>query len=394
MAIGYYTFHNPARLLVGAQALEQLPFELASLGSSRPLIVADAGVRRAGLLGPVVSAFESAGVSIGAEFDDVPPDSSLETVAACARKYRENNCDSIIAIGGGSVLDTAKAANVLVSEGGDDLTRYSGSGALKRALRPLVAIPTTAGTGSEVTQAAVVADSARGVKVLLTSPFLVPAIAVVDPRMTLTLPPLLTAATAMDALTHAIEATLGLSQNPVSDAFAFAAIERVASALPAVLAAPRDIEARTRLAEGATLAGVAFSSSMTSLVHALGHSLGAACHIHHGTCMSVLLPHVLELHLGTRRAAIGALLLPLSGAEAFARTAESNRAEAAIAAVRTLQSVAWERAGLPRTLRETERVKREQLDAIAARTLDDGALTYSPTPVDFAGARAILERAW
>src|SRR5690606_13681211 len=139
---------------------------------------------------------------------------------ACANAYRANSCDAIIAVGGGSVIDTSKAANILVSEGGDDLHKYAGAGALKRPLKPFFVLPTTAGTGSEVTIAAVIADPDRGVKVAFTSPFLLPHAAVIDPRMTLTLPPFLTAATAMDALTHATEAYISLAKNPLSDAYA------------------------------------------------------------------------------------------------------------------------------------------------------------------------------
>jgi alcohol dehydrogenase len=394
MSAPYFTFHNPAKLLMGERALEQVAFELAQLGASRPLVVTDAGVVKVGLLAPLQTALAEGGVTGAPVFADVPPDSSLATVAAVARAWREGNCDSIIAVGGGSVIDTAKAANVLASEGGDDLTRYAGSGALRRPLRPLVVVPTTAGTGSEVTQAAVVADPARGVKVLLTSPFLVPALAVVDPRMTLTLPPLLTAATAIDALTHAIESKLGLSANPVSDAFADAAIARIATWLPRVIETPGDVQARTRVAEAATLAGVAFSSSMTSLVHALGHSVGAAYHVHHGVCMGIFLPWVLEAHLPVRTDAIARLLLPLCGPDVWSSTPAEARAQAAIDAVRALQVVLHEKAGLPRSLSETGKVPREALPALAERTIDDGALVYSPTPVDRAAALALLEKAW
>ncbi len=398
MTIPYFEFFQPVKILAGARALEHVAFELTTLGASRPLLVTDPGVRKAGLLEPVERALDEGGISIAATFEDVPPDSSVRVVAACARAYRDRGCDSIVAVGGGSVIDTSKAANILVSEGvserDDDLHRYLGAGALKRPLRPFFVIPTTAGTGSEVTIAAVIADEARGVKLPFTSPFLLPNAAVVDPRMTLTLPPFLTAATAMDALTHAVEAFIGLAKNPLSDAYASAAIAKIVRALPTAIEAPGDVEARFELALAATMAGIAFSSSMTSLVHALGHQIGAVCHVHHGACMGLLLPHALEYNLAGRAREIGELLLPLEGADVYARTPASERPAAAIASIRRLRELLHAKVGLPRTLAETGRVRRDQLPQLARMALDDGALAYNPVAVGHEDALGVLERAW
>jgi alcohol dehydrogenase len=292
------------------------------------------------------------------------------------------------------VLDTSKGVNILVSEGGDALEAYAGAGALKRPLRPLFAIPTTAGTGSEVTVAAVIVSSETGAKLLFASPFLLPHAAVIDPRMTLTLPPHLTAATAMDALTHAIEAFTSRQKNPLSEAYAVAAIATIAEQLPRVLDRPSDAEGRFALAQAATMAGIAFSSAMTGIVHALGHSLGATAHMHHGACMSLFLPYGLEHNLPSRARAIGELLLPLAGAERFARTPEEARPRATIRAVRDLRDRLHARCELPRTIAESGKVRREQLPAIARMTLDDGALSYNPEPLDYDTALALLERAW
>jgi alcohol dehydrogenase len=149
-------------------------------------------------------------------FDDVPPDSSLSTVRNAAAIYRENNCDAIIAIGGGSVIDTSKGVNILVSEGGTDLLKYSGAHNLPKPLKPFFVVPTTSGTGSEVTMVAVISDTDKGVKLPFTSYFLMPNAAILDPRMTQTLPPHITAMTGMDALTHAVEAYTCLGHNPVA----------------------------------------------------------------------------------------------------------------------------------------------------------------------------------
>jgi alcohol dehydrogenase len=301
----YYEFFCPVKLIVGNRALDNIPFELGALGASRPMIVTDRGVAGAGLVDRLRDVLSIGGLQVAAIFDEVPPDSSVVAVRAIARRYREAACDSLIALGGGSPIDTAKAANILASEDTDDLIGFSGVGNLPRPLKPLVVIPTTAGTGSEVTYVSVIRDEARGVKVAFASPFLMPDAAVLDPRMTLSLPPQITAATAMDALTHAIEAYTCLAKNPMSDAYAFAAVRAIATHLLPVLDRPGDEDGRLELAQAAAMAGIAFSNSMVGLVHALGHATGALCHIHHGTCMSVLLPAVLDYNMDARRAAIG-----------------------------------------------------------------------------------------
>jgi len=390
----YFEFYSPVKILAGDRALEQISFELGAVGASRPLLVTDAGVRRAGLVDPVARALQEGGTPFVATYEDVPADSSMKVVAACANAYRSNRCDAIVAVGGGSVIDTSKAANILVSEGGDDLHKYAGAGALKRPLKPFFVIPTTAGTGSEVTIAAVIADPDKGVKVAFTSPFLLPHAAVVDPRMTLTLPPFLTAATAMDALTHATEAYISLAKNPLSDAYATAAISRIVRALPTALDQPKNLEARFDLALGATMAGIAFSSAMTSLVHALGHQIGAVCHLHHGLCMGLLLPYALEYNLSARAHEIGELLLAYEGPEVYARTPANKRPRATIAAIRKLREALHAKAGLARTLSETGKVSRDQLPKLAKMALDDGALAYNPAAVDERDALSVLQRAW
>lgn len=393
MSEPFFEFFCPVKIVAGAAALEHVPYELAALGASKPMLVTDKGVRGAGLVDVVLAAMKTAG-SAPPVFDEVPPDSSTAVVAQIARAYRAAGCDSLVALGGGSVIDTAKAANVLVSEGGDDLRAYSGTGVVKRRLRPLFVLPTTSGTGSEATSVAVIRDTEAGVKLPFVSPYLLPDAAVLDPRLTLGLPPYFTAATAMDAMTHAVESYLCLAKNPLSDAYATAAIARISQNLVAVLDAPKNAERRLELALAATMAGVAFSNSMVGLVHSLGHSVGAICHVPHGVCMSVLLPYVLEFNLPSSRAAIGELLLPLAGDEVFSKTAKHQRADAAIAHIRTLRDALHAKAGLPRTLAETGKVPRDKLPEIAKMAIDDGTLIMNPRDVKLADALTVLERAY
>ncbi len=296
--------------------------------------------------------------------------------------------------GGGSVIDTAKAVNILASMGGDRLLDYAGAGCLTRPLQPLAVVPTTAGTGSEVTLVAVIKDEASGRKVPFTSPFLLPQLAVLDPRLTQGLPLNITAATAMDAMTHAIEAFIGTAKNPVSDALALMAVEKIANALPQVLSNPQDKQLRLQLAEGSTLAGMAFSNSMVGLVHALGHSLGARCHLPHGLCMNLFLPTVLDYNRPGIDPELARLLLPLVGAERFAATPAAVRPQAAIEALQALRNTLWETVKLPRTLREAGLTDKALLPEIRDLAINDGALLYNRKDADRAQLLALLEQAW
>lgn len=394
MAKAYYEFFCPVKIIAGHAALEHIPFELAALGAQKPLLITDKGVRNNGLLTAIIEAFAQSNIQIDSIFDDVPPDSSLFTVRDAAKCYRELGCDAILAIGGGSVIDTAKATNILVSEGGDDLLQYSGAHNLPRPLKPFFVIPTTAGTGSEVTMVAVVSDPDKQVKLAFASYYLMPHAAILDPRMTQSLPPHLTAMTAMDALTHAIEAYSCMAANPMSDAYATAAIKKISDNLFVVLDHPHDADARLELAQASTMAGIAFSNSMVGAVHALGHALGAVAHLPHGLCMNLFLPYVLKYNLSVNAQRIADLLLPLLGAEQYAATAAAQRAERAIAHICTMRDQLYQRTQLPRRLSECKGLSPELFDAIAQKALDDGSIIYNPKELSHAALLKILQDAW
>ena len=394
MAKPYYEFFCPVKVIAGHAALEHIPFELATLGSKRPLIITDKGVRANNLLAPIEAAFESTDAVIGYIFDDVPPDSSIATVRNAAKAYRDNHCDAIIAVGGGSVIDTSKATNILVTEGGDDLLKFSGAHNLPKPLKPFFVIPTTSGTGSEVTMVAVVADVEKNVKMAFASYYLMPHAAILDPRMTQTLPPHLTAMTAMDALTHAVEAYTCLAANPISDAYATAAIKKVSNSLFTVLDKPTDEFGRLELAQASTMAGIAFSNSMVGLVHSLGHALGAVAHLPHGLCMNLFLPYVLEYNKEVNGDKIAELLLPLAGSDIYAQTPAHLRADKSIATILTMRDRLYALTKLPRTLRETGKVTEAQLDEVAEKALNDRSIIYNPKEANFKDLRAILDKAW
>lgn len=394
MAKPYYEFFCPVKVIAGHAALEHIPFELATLGAKRPLIITDKGVRNNHLLAPIETAFESTETQIGGIFDDVPPDSSLETVRKAAQFYRDNNCDAIIAVGGGSVIDTSKATNILVSEGGDDLLKYSGAHNLPKPLKPFFVIPTTSGTGSEVTMIAVVSDTEKNVKLPFASYYLMPSAAILDPRMTQTLPPHLTAMTAMDAMTHAVEAYTCMAANPLSDAYAVAAIKKISENLFNVLDNPTDANGRLELAQASTMAGIAFSNSMVGLVHSLGHALGAVAHLPHGLCMNLFLPYVLEYNKEVNGDKIADLLLPLAGPDIFAQTPAQQRADKAIATIQAMRDQIYSLTKLPRTLRETGKVTEAQLDEVAEKALNDGSIIYNPKESSLEDLKMILKKAW
>lgn len=390
----FYEFYCPVKIIAGNNGLDHLPFELSILGAKNPMIITDKGVRSVGLLDPVFKSFAQADIALETVFDDVPPDSSLITVRNAAQTYRDNGCDAIIGIGGGSVIDTSKAVNILVSEGGDDLMQYAGAHNLPKPLKPFILIPTTAGTGSEVTSVAVISDTEKNVKLPFTSYFLLPDATVLDPRMTLTLPPHLTAMTGMDAMTHAVEAFTCLAKNPISDAYATAAIKKVSDHIVHVIDNPTDAQARLELAQASTMAGIAFSNSMVGLVHSLGHSLGAVAHLPHGLCMNLFLPFVLEYNKDKIKDNLAELLLPLAGAEHYSRVAPPKRADAAIQYIRDLRDTLHAKTKLPRTLQETGKVTKDMFDEIAEKALNDGSIIFNPKESSKKDLLAILELAW
>ncbi len=394
MAKPYYEFFCPVKVIAGHAALEHIPFELSTLGAKRPLIITDKGVRSNNLLAPIEAAFENTDVEIGFIFDDVPPDSSLETVRKAAELYRQHNCDAILAVGGGSVIDTSKATNILVSEGGNDLLKYSGAHNLPKPLKPFFVIPTTSGTGSEVTMVAVVSDTEKNLKMPFASYYLMPHAAILDPRMTQTLPPHLTAMTAMDAMTHAVEAYTCMAANPISDAYATAAVKKVSENLFKVLDNPTDAQGRLELAQASTMAGIAFSNSMVGLVHSLGHALGAVAHLPHGLCMNLFLPYVLEYNKAVNGDKIADLLLPLAGADIFAQTPAHLRADKAIASIAAMRDRIYALTKLPRTLSETGKVTEAQFDEIAEKALNDGSIIYNPKEATLDDLKSILKKAW
>ncbi len=392
MLPSYYEFFSPVKIISGKRAIDNLPHELEELQAKKPLIITDKGIVLTGAIDLVKSLFKEYHREIPVIYDDTPPDSSTSVVMEITDIYKNAGCDSIVAIGGGSVIDTAKGVNILVSEGEKDLMKFAGANILKNPLNPLVVIPTTSGTGSEVTLVAMIYNEEKGVKMAFSSPYLLPRVAILDPRMTISLPPPLTASTAMDALTHAIEAYICIQKNPLSDAYATAAIELIRKNLFSALQDGKDQKARLALANAATMAGVAFSNSMVGMVHSLGHAVGGVCRLPHGIAMSIFLPYGMHYNLEAREEELARLLLYLGGDEEYVRTPKEQRAERSIEMVLEMRDKLHTICGIPRSLKEAG-VKEELLPTIARYAIDDPSILFNPREMDFDTALSILKNA-
>ena len=290
-SFGSAEFRAPLVIKFGWGVLgASLPEVLAELGIRRPLLITDPNV---GKLRLVLEAVERASSSVpfAGVFNGIPHEPTTREVEAALAAYLASGADGIVAIGGGSVMDTAKAASMLATNGGT-LADYYGANRFPRQGAPLIAVPTTAGTGSEVTRFTVITDPETHAKLLITDRKMIPSAAVVDPSLTVTVPAEVTANTGIDALTHAIEAYVSVKANPMSDTLALSAIRRMAWSLPLAFAEPEDRGARTGAALGALEAGLAFCNASVALVHGMARPLGVFFGVPHGASNAMLLPTV------------------------------------------------------------------------------------------------------
>jgi alcohol dehydrogenase class IV len=355
----------------GARAL--LPDELRGLGVTRPLVVTDAGVVAAGLLERVREGWAGGG---GAPvFDATPGNPTEDAVLAALADYRRERCDGLVAVGGGSPIDLAKAVGLLATHPGalaDYGVLHGGPARITPAVAPVVALPTTAGTGSEVGRATSI-TLRGGRKIACVSPHLIPRVAICDPELTLSLPPMLTAATGMDALSHGIEAYCSPRVNPPADAIALDCVARVSRWLERACEDGRDREARWQMLMAALEGGLTFQKGLGA-VHAMSHPLGELG-LHHGTLNAVLLPAVLRFNADHA----AAKLAQLRAAVGLAATADLAAWTADLAA----------RLGLPRGLRALG-VKAEMLPGIAEAAARDHLSETNPRPARAADYARLL----
>ena len=371
--MAYFEFINSVKICSGENALENIAYELDFLGSHKPLVLSDNGVSKAGVLDKVTNILRKNNVNIDEIFTDIPADSDVQVINKIAEIYRTSGCDGIIACGGGSVIDTAKGTRLVLSQQGKNILNLMGNEIIKKGVHiPFIVLPTTCGTGSECTAVAVIKNHETGIKMEYISSELLPDTAIIDVRLTETLPNKLIASSAMDALVHSIEAFSSAQKNPISDAYATTAMRLIVSNLPATLSSPTT-ETRQNLALASTLAGIAFSNAMVGVVHAIGHALGGECGIPHGNAMAILLPECMKFNLDKCAPIYSEMLLYLAGAETFAKTAPEKRAEMTINFVIQFEQQIKNLSGISLNLSDYN-VTEANFAAIAKKALNDGAV--------------------
>ena len=394
-----FTFSCRTSVFIGEKALETLPDLLRKENVQYPLVLSDSGIKSAGLLETLEEVMNRSGLDFET-FTDIPADSNIQVVNSISRLYRDKKNDGLIAFGGGSVIDTGKGVYLNVSLNTEDLAKWEGSNCIPRLNTPFLAIPTTSGTGSEVTKAAVITDEKQQRKSLFISPNLQPDYGILEGRLTATLPPFQTSITGMDALSHAIEAFTCLGKNPLSDQLAWTAIGLIRDNLIPSIKEPLNLKHREEMARASNLAGQAFSNSMVGMVHTIGHSVGAVCHVPHGSCMSILLPASLEFNFNKIKDYLAQLLPALIGPEEAIKIPENEKARKFIEAIRELN----------RTLKKltegrhpekfsdvkdkdgTMLVKREDFDKIARTALGDASIIYNPEELRLEDILGILDK--
>jgi len=369
-----FSYVNTARIVFGDGAAADVGLEVKALGARRALLVTDRTLHETEAPGRVKRAL---GTRLAGEYCNVAPDAEAQGVDFAAKLAGELGYDCLVSLGGGSVIDTAKGIAICLTLGGS-IRDHQGTQVLPRRPLPHVAIPTTAGTGSEVSVYAVIRDEQAQEKIHFMDERLIPDTAVLDPQMTVTMPRGLTAATGFDALTHAIEAYTSRNAGPLSDAQALHAARLIAGALLRAVDHGEDLDARADMLVAANLAGSAMSNAGVGLAHAISHVLGARHGVHHGTANAIVLPHVIRFNAD----------------ELGGRYRDLGRAMGGDDVAGACASLLTSCVDLPTRLRDVG-VAADDLPAIADAAIADGAVSYNgklvPDPAPILG---VLEAAW
>ncbi|MGD8837540.1 MAG: iron-containing alcohol dehydrogenase [Desulfobacteraceae bacterium] len=289
---GYFI---PSVTQIGIGAAREIPFSIQMLGGSKPLIVTDKGITGAGITKQVTDLLDNEKMAY-AVFDDTIPNPTDTNVNDGVAIYKKNKCDSLITLGGGSSHDCGKGVGLVIANGGK-IQDYEGIDKSTSPMPPYVAVNTTAGTASEMTRFCIITDTSRKVKMAIVDWRVTPGVAIDDPMLMVGMPPALTAATGMDALTHAVEAYVSTIATPMTDSAAEKAIELIAKHLRPAVANGGDINAREGMCYAQYLAGMAFNNASLGHVHAMAHQLGGFYDLPHGECNAILLPHVCQFNL-------------------------------------------------------------------------------------------------
>jgi alcohol dehydrogenase len=371
-------------IIFGRGALAEVGTAVGRLGGRRVFVVSDPGVIEAGWLDRALPYLQEVGLDYQV-WHELTPNPKDHEVEAGFAAYLHSGCDALLAIGGGSVIDAAKGIAILSGNGGQ-IGDYEGIDKVEHPIPPLVAVPSTGGSGADVSQFAVITDTARRRKMTLIGRALVPDISITDPLLLVTMDPQLTAATGMDALTHAIEAYVSKAASFLTDVHALDAIRLAAANLWQSVETPTDLEAREGMARASLQAGLAFTNAILGATHAVSHQLGGALDLPHGVLNAVLLPHVMRFNAAAQPFRFVEVARAL-GIDVEGRTAV-EAAEVAIERVRTLADAI----GVPRGLAELG-VHASDLDEFARGALDDACITTNPRPATAEDMAALLAQA-
>ena len=327
-----FSFFIPRTTLVGLGAARQLPERMRQLGGSKPFIVTDQGIVKSGILKQITDILDKDGMAY-AVYDQTVPNPTDHNVAEATEKYKKEGCDSLITLGGGSSHDCGKGVGFVISNGGR-IHDFEGVDKSTKAFPPYVAVNTTAGTASEMTRFCIITDTSRKVKMAIVDWRCTPSVAIDDPLLMKGMPASLTAATGMDALTHAVEAYVSTASTPMTDACSEKAIELINKYLRRAVANGNDMDAREGMCFAQYMAGMAFNNASLGHVHAMAHQLGGFYDLPHGECNAILLPHVCEYNIITRRARFAKIARLLD--ERVEHLNTHDAAERAVVAIRRL----------------------------------------------------------
>ena len=365
-ALAAFDYQPRTRMVAGPDTLEQVGHLARSLGKSRALLVTDPGIVAAGHAARAVGFIEAAGLHVDV-YDRVRENPTTADVAACVEAARAARAEMLIGLGGGSSMDTAKGSNFLLTNGGE-MKDYWGVGKATKPMLPLIAIPTTAGTGSECQSAALIADEETHQKMACLDPKAAAAIAILDPLLTVSQPPRVTACTGMDALAHALETAVTRKRNPISTIFSREAFRLCMASFARVLEAPRDAEARARMQLGAAFGGCAIENSMLGAAHSAANPLTAHHGIPHGQAVGMTLPAIIRFNAEVPAAR--------EAYEDLADVAGLDSIEELIARVREL----LELAGLRGPLSQFN-VSTYSLPSLAAEAAQQWTAQFNPRPI-------------
>jgi len=376
-------FHAP-EIVFGIDSMAEAAHAAVRLGGLRPLLVTDPGLIEAGWVDELLGHLREQCVTPQV-WSAITPNPKDHEITAGHEFYRSHGCDVLIALGGGSVIDAAKGIAILSANGGDILD-YAGVDKATMPIPPLVVLPSTSGTGADVSQFCIVTDTTRNTKITILGRALVPDLTVIDPRLLTTMPEWLNAATGLDALTHGIEAFVSLGHNQLTDHHALRSVVMVTENLVTTIERPKEMPARVLMAQAALEAGLAFTNAILGAAHAMSHQVGGLLDLPHGVINGVLLPHVVRFNAEADPAPFATIASYLGIADKRAPELES-----ALALADRLRELARQ-VGVPRGLSDLG-VRAEDIPVLARNAMADACITTNPRPVDEAGLLALFRTA-